>query len=78
MERMLNPKQVAELLCVSESTARARMEEMPGCIDIGNGKSQILRVPESGLDAWMSNRVVTLRPAASRIARRKNGKLVAV
>ena len=77
MDRMLGPKQVADLLGVSESTARERMADMPGCVNVGSGKYQILRVPESGLDAWMSNRVVTLRPAR-KIARRKNGKLMAV
>jgi len=78
MERMMTPKEVAEALAISESTARARMVEMPGCINMGTKKSMILRVPESGLEAWMSNRVVMLRPNTGKIARRKCGKLQAV
>lgn len=78
MDRMMGPKEVSEQLGVSLSAARERMAEMPGCVNVGNGKYQILRVPESGLEAWLSNRVIALRPRDTRIARRKNGKLVAV
>lgn len=78
MDRMLGPKQVAEVLDISVSTARARMAEMPGCINVGGRESQVLRVPESGLEAWISNRMVTIRHSTGKIARRRNGKLQAV
>ena len=81
MERdkpMLNPQDVAKRMNISVSAARERMEEMPGCIDIGKGKNRVLRVPESGLEAWTSNRVVCISRAMKKTPRRKNGKLIAV
>jgi len=78
MERMLSPKDVAARMNISVSAARARMEEMPGCINVGAGSSRVLRVPESGLEAWISNRMVTIRHSTGKIARRRNGKLQAV
>ena len=78
MERMLSPKDVAARMNISVSAARARMEEMPGCINVGAGSSRVLRVPESGLEAWTSNRVVCISRAMKKTPRRKNGQLVAV
>jgi len=77
-KKMLSPKDVAERMNISVSAARTRMREMPGCVNIGAGNSQILRVPESGLDAWISNRMIVIPRSNNRTLRRKNGKLVAV
>jgi len=77
-EKMLSPKDVAERMNISVSAARTRMREMPGCVNVGAGNSQILRVPESGLDAWMSNRVIVMPRNNNRTLRRKNGRLVAI
>jgi len=77
-ERYLGPKEVAEQLGIAVSTARARMQEMPGCVNVGGKSSQVLRVPESGLEAWISNRTVMMPRSSCRLARRKNGKLIAV
>lgn len=77
-EAMLSPQAVAERLDISLQAARVRMAEMPGCVDIGGGKNRMLRVPESGLEAWLSNKVVVIPRSTGKIARRRNGKLVAV
>lgn len=78
-ERMLSPQAIAERLDISISAARERMENMPGCVDLGGGgKNRMLRVPESGLEAWLSNRVVVMSRSSGKIARRRNGKLQAV
>lgn len=66
----LSPKEVAERLCISVSAARTRMAEMPGCVNIGQGKTLILRVPESGLEAWTDNRVVVITRRCTKIARK--------
>ena len=74
-EKYLTPKDVAEQMGISVGTARARMLEMPGCINIGSGnRNQILRVPESGLEAWQSNRVVLIPRSTGKIARRPIGR----
>lgn len=76
---MLSPQAVAERLDISLQAARARMEEMPGCVDIGSGgRNRMLRVPESGLDAWLSNKVIVLARSSGKIQRRRGGKLQAV
>ena len=76
---MLSPQAIAERLDISLQAARARMEEMPGCVDIGGGgRNRMLRVPESGLEAWLSNKVVVMGRSSGKIARRRGGKLQAV
>lgn len=74
MERMLKPKDVAEIMGISLTAARKRMLEMPGCVNIGAGKSLILRVPESGLEAWKDNRIVVIQKFDGHIARRPIGR----
>ena len=69
-ESYLSPKDVAERLNISVSAARARMAEMPGCVNVGQGKTQILRVPESGLEAWTDNRILVFRRSSGKIARK--------
>ena len=75
-EKYLTPKDVAEIMGISISSARDRMAEMPGCIDVGSGggKYRTLRVPESGLEAWQSNRVVLIPRSTGKIARRPIGR----
>lgn len=73
-ERYLSPREVAERMSISVSAARARMPEMPGCVNVGGGKSQVLRVPESGLEAWQDNRVICIRKYDGKIARRPVGR----
>ena len=77
-EIMLSPQAIAERLDISLQAARERMEEMPGCVNIGSGKTRLLRVPESGLEAWLSNRVVVITRSSGKIARRRGGRLQAV
>ena len=69
-EPYLSAKDVAERLNISVSAARARMMEMPGCVNVGMGKTQILRVPESGLEAWRDNRILVIPRSSGKIARR--------
>ena len=75
---MLSPEAVARILDISPQTARDKMEQMPGCINIGEGKNRILRVPPEGLEAWLSNKVVMIQRSSGKIARRKAGRLQAV
>lgn len=77
-ELMLSPQAIAERLDISLQAARDRMAEMPGCVDIGAGKNRMLRVPESGLEAWLSNKVVVIGRSTGKLARRRGGKLQAV
>jgi hypothetical protein len=77
-ELMLSPQAIAERLDISLQAARDRMAEMPGCVDIGAGKNRVLRVPESGLEAWLSNKVVVIGRSTGKLARRRGGKLQAV
>ena len=69
-ERFLSPKEVAENMGISISAARSRMPEMPGCIDVGEGKNRILRVPESGLEMWQETRTIITQRSTGKIARR--------
>ena len=73
-ERFLSTQEVAENIGISLSAARARMSEMPGCIDVGEGKNRILRVPESGLETWQENRAVHPVMNSGKMARRNNRK----
>lgn len=75
-ERYLSPKDVAERMGISIGAARARMAEMPGCIDVGSGggKYRTLRVPESGLEAWQSNRVIVIPARSRKLERRPIGR----
>ena len=51
---------VARIMGCSNDTARTRMKEMPGVINVGSQKRQQLMVPESGLMDWLRNhRMVT-------------------
>ena len=78
-ERMLSPQMISEQLDISVQAARDRMEEMPGCVDIGGGgKNRMLRVPESGLEAWLSNKVIVISRSSGKLRRRRGGKLQAV
>ncbi len=74
-ERYLSAKEVAENMGISLSAARARMSEMPGCINVGEGKNRILRVPESGLETWQESRVVRPVMNSGKIARRNCRKM---
>lgn len=74
-EKYLTPKEVAEILQISVSTARGHMARMPGCINVGcGGRYQTLRVPESALNAWRDNRIICMPAHSGKIARRPIGK----
>ena len=74
-EKYLKPKDVAEILSISTSAARVIMPNIPGCINVGSGENnRCLRVPESGLEAWRSNKVICIQHSDGKIARRKIGR----
>ena len=53
-------KDVAQIMGCSEDTARARMKEMNGVINVGSEKRRQLMVPETDLEDWFRNhRVIT-------------------
>ena len=90
MEKWYRPKEVAEILKCEVDTARARMKEMPGVINVGSEKRQQLMVPESSVEDWLRNHRITTRiefvmpeyrmNRSGKIARmdRRTGKLKAV
>ena len=59
MERWYKVSDVSGLMGCSYDTARARMKEMPGVINVGTQKRQQLMVPEFGLEDWLRNHRVT-------------------
>ena len=89
MDRWFKVADVAETMGCSYDTARARMKEMPGVINVGSAKRQQLMVPEYGLEDWLMNHrmaTVTIRLPEMRLRRdgkiarinRRTGKLEAV
>ena len=90
MDKWYKVKEVAEVMGCSEDTARSRMKEMPGVINVGSEKRQQLMVPESGMEDWLRNHRISTRMEIvmpkygmdrnGKIARmdRRTGKLKAV
>ena len=76
--KYLSPKEVGEMLGLSPAAARDRMREMPGCVNVGSGKYEILRVPVGAVETWADNRILVMARHSGKMARRKNGKLQAV
>lgn len=59
MDKLLTPKDVAEILGIGAEAARKRMISIPGVIDIGCGKKNaLLRIHESDLKAYLQMRRV--------------------
>lgn len=70
-EKYYSPKEVAEIMGISVGAARVRMLDMPGCSNVGSSKNyMVLRVPESGLEAWQGNRTIQISRNSGKIARR--------
>ena len=59
MENMLSVKTIALMMDCHPDTARERMQEMPGCVNVGSEKRRQLLVPLSGLREWLVNHRVT-------------------
>ena len=60
MEQWYKTADVAGIMGCSYDTARARMQEMPGVINVGSQKRRQLMVPETDLEDWFRNhRVIT-------------------
>ena len=90
MDKWYRVKEVAEVMGCGEDTARARMKEMPGVINVGSERRQQLMVPEYGLEDWFRNHRISTRveiampkfnmSRSGKIARmdRRTGKLKAV
>ena len=67
MEQMYTVKAVAELMGCSNDTARMRMKQMPGVMNVGTAQRQQLMVPESGIEDWIRNhRMEPARPVRKR------------
>lgn len=52
---MLTVKTVSLMMGCCYDTARERMAEMPGCVNVGTERRRQLLVPLSGLREWLSN-----------------------
>ena len=55
MEQLYSVPAVAKMMGCSNDTARMRMKEMPGVMNVGSVRRQQLMVPESGIRAWVAN-----------------------
>ena len=76
MERWYNVKETAEVMRCGVDTARARMKQMPGVINVGSATRRQLMVPEYGLEDWLRNhRVTTVRVELPQMKLRKDGKI---
>ena len=90
MERWYKVKDVAELMGCSDDTARARMKEMRGVVNVGSEKRRQLMVPEDSIEDWFRNHRVSTKieimipdfriNRSGKLARidRRTGKLKAV
>lgn len=85
MENLLRVKDISVLMGCSYDTARARMKDMPGVVNVGTEKRQQLMVPLAGLKDWLANHRMEARQLPvfipgpdGRMARidRRTGKLV--
>ena len=52
---MLTVKTIALMMDCHPDTARERMQEMPGCVNVGSEKRRQLLVPLSGLREWLAS-----------------------
>ena len=76
MDNWYSVKRVSELMDCSYDTARARMKQMPGVINVGSATRRQLMVPEYGLEDWLRNhRVTTVRVEMPQMKLRKDGKI---
>ena len=79
MNNWYSVKKVSELMDCSYDTARARMKQMPGVINVGSAKRRQLMVPEYGLEDWLRNhRVMTVRVELPQMKLRKDGKIARI
>ena len=79
MDNWYSVKKVSELMDCSPDTARARMKEMPGVINVGSEKRQQLMVPESDIENWLRNhRITTVRIEMPQMKLRKDGKIARI
>lgn len=79
MDNWYSVKKVSELMDCSPDTARARMKEMPGVINVGSAKRRQLMVPEYGLEDWLRNhRITTVRIEMPKMKLRKDGKIARI
>lgn len=85
MENLLRVKDISMMMGCSYDTARARMKEMPGVMNVGTEKRRQLMVPLAGLRDWMANHRMEVKQLPAfipgpdgRMARmdRRTGKLV--
>ena len=76
MEALLRVKDVACITGWSKDTARARMQEMSGVMNLGTAKRRQLAVKESTLADWLADRAMykpeapVIRPSGN-----SNGKM---
>lgn len=79
MDNWYSVKKVAQLMDCSDDTARNRMKDMPGVINVGSAKRRQLMVPEYGLEDWLRNhRMTTVRIEVPQMKLRKDGKIARI
>ena len=78
MEQMYTVSRIAGLLGCSTDTARARMKEMPGVMNVGSAKRRQLMVPESGLQDWLRNHRMAEAERPLRVTISADGKMARI
>ena len=78
MEQLYGVPAIAKLMGCSYDTARARMKEMPGVMNVGTARRQQLMVPESGIRDWLTNHRMPERPRPLTVTISADGKMARI
>lgn len=78
MSTLYSVKAVSELMGCSYDTARMRMQEMAGVINVGSEKRRQLMVPEEGLRDWLHNHRMPERVRPMTVTISADGKMARI
>lgn len=78
MSTLYSVKAVADLMGCSYDTARMRMQEMPGVMNVGSEKRRQLMVPEDGLRDWLHNHRMQTAPRPMKVTISADGKMARI
>ena len=78
MEQLYSVPAVASMMGCSYDTARMRMKEMPGVINVGTARRQQLMVPESGIRDWLQNHRMPERVRPMTVTISADGKMARI
>lgn len=78
MEQLYSVPAVAGMMGCSYDTARMRMKEMPGVMNVGTERRQQLMVPESGIRDWLQNHRMQERVRPMTVTISADGKMARI